>query len=405
MEWIKSLNDLEAARKIGRGVVRGSGDDAVFHATPCGRLDAMVAGGGAEPLRLYRNLAEARKAEPAVGPCDECDPARAEIRDALNRSGAFLHEGVVRDLDRMGYRTRSEVPVSAAPFLSDPSRQPRATSLRTPLGHASMRFLDRTVFQSAVAASQDGSQRRERTVDIYASREKGNTIYAAIIEVKRLDPDYVSWVFLARDEASRDYSIVLKSNRPCDDDALPLMKIPRSDVDNDDVYVRRKKIQSVPDGVGAVADRGMVITYDPHAGYVHRGTSLHDAAKQVLEGTYGLIVDMATHQAVSKVTDAKEVCYVPIIVTTANLFACEYDPNALDRERFDASDIDLENVNAVMYHFPHPSRARFPDQIVAMRSTEQASLATRWPVAIATVEGLRNLLKGLGLFCGAGDAP
>ena len=154
--------------------------------------------------------------------------------------------------------------------------------------------------------------------------------------------------------------------------------------------------------MGDVADRGMVITYDPNTGFGHRGTSLHDAARQVLEGTYGLIVDTATRKVVTEATRASVEHYVPIIVTTANLFTCEYDPNTLSRERFDASDIGLKSVNAVMYNFPHPARTRFPDQIVTTRS-EEVSLATRWPLAIATVEGLRKLLEGRGLFRGADE--
>lgn len=403
MERIKDWETLEVARRVGRGVVRGPGHDGVFHAVPCGRLDVMVAGGCAEPLRLYKNLAEARKAEPTVGPCGECDPEGAEIRDALNRSGAFLHEGVLRELNEMGFGTRSEVPVSAAPFLSDPSKQPHATALYPTPDAGPKRFLDKAAFQDAVAASQDGSQRRERTIDIYAGRQNADSVYIAVIEVKRLDPDYVSWVFLVRNGMARDYSLVTMSNKLGDDSTLQLMKIPRSYM-SDDIYVQRKKIRTLPSGMGAVAERGMVITYDPNTGYGHRGTSLHDAAKQVLEGAYGLIVDMATHRAVAGTTSAPEMRCLPIIVTTANLFMCEYDPNALDRVRFDASHIGLKSVNAVMYDFPHPARTRFPDQIVATRSEEQVSLATRWPVAVATVEGLRNLLEGPGLF-GADDAP
>ena len=229
MSWIKTWDDLEAARKIGRGVVRGSGDVAVFHTVSCSRLDAMVVVSNAEALRLYGDLAEARKAAPSIGPCAECDPEGAEIRDALNRSGTFLHEGVNKELVRMGYGTRSEVPVSVAPFLSDPSKQPHATALRHTPNDGPVSLLDRAVFQDAVAASQDGLQRRERTIDICASRQKGDSNYTAVIEVKRLDPAYVSWVFLARNGPARDYSIVTMSNKLGDNGSLQLMKIPRSD--------------------------------------------------------------------------------------------------------------------------------------------------------------------------------
>lgn len=404
MGRIKRQEDLEAARRSGRGIVCGSGADAVLHTVQCGRLDAMLEGADARPLGLYKNLAKARKSNPTIGSCGECDPDGAEICDALNRSGAFLHEGVIRELEGLGYSTRSEVPVSAAPFLSDPSAQPHAASLRVPPGAAPMRLLSKSAFLRAVAASQDGSQRRERTIDICASQSHRDSVYTAVIEAKSLDPAYVNWVFLASNGADRDYSIVTKSAKPVDDGALRLMKIPRSSADSGDIHVQRKKIRAHPGTVDASADHGMDITYDPDKGYGHQKTALHDAAKQVLEGTYGLIVEAATHQAASGMTGVLEEHYIPIIVTTANLFMCEYDPGALDRKRFAAANVDLKRVESVMYHYPHPARTRFPDQIVAARDAEQASLATRWPVAIATVEGLKNLLRSPRLFRGA-DAP
>lgn len=400
VERIRGREGLATARKGGKGVVHAPRSDNVIHALPCGRLDAMAARGAAEELLLYRGgLAEARKANPGTGLCSECDPGAGEIRDALNRSGAFLHAGVIRELEKRGYGLLSEMPVSVAPFLSDPSRQPHATSLRMPEGRDPVLLLNKSAFQSAVAASQDGSQRSGRTIDICASYPGTVSNYTAVIEVKRLDPCYVSWVFLAQNGMPRDYSVVTRSGKP-DGGALQLMKVPRSDAKGSDIYVHRKRAPALPDGMGFVADHGMVITYDPRAGYRHQGTSLHDAANQVLEGAFGLIVDSVTHQASTGMAGAPEEHYVPVIVTTANLLTCEYDPGELDQERLDISDMALKKADVVIYRYPHPARTRFPDQIVATRNAAQAALATRWPVVVATVEGLRGLLRDPRIFHG-----
>lgn len=402
MERIEGPGGLEAARRGGKGAVRGTGSGGKLHALSCSELDKMVAGSNEAELRLYRGLAEARKADPGIGLCGECDPEAGEIRDALNRSGAFLHAGVIRELERTRYDLLSELPVSVAPFLSDPSRQPHATSLRMPEGRDPVLLLNKSVFQSAVAASQDGSQRRGRTIDICASRPGTVSNYTAVIEVKRLDPGYVSWVFLAPDGMLRDYSIVTKSGKP-DGGALQLMKVPRSDAEGSDIYVHRKRAPALPDGMCFVAEHGMVITYDPRAGYRHQGTSLHDAVNQVLEGAFGLIVDSVTHKASTGMAGAPEERYVPVIVTTANLLTCEYDPGELDPERLDISDMALEKADVVIYRHPHPARTRFPDQIVATRSAAQAALAARWPVVVATIKGLRGLLRDTRIFnCMAG---
>ena len=94
VERIRDRDGLEAARRGGGGVVRGPGSDDKLHALSCGRLDALAAGDAAEELRLYRKgLAEARKADPGVGLCEECDPVGCEIRDALNGAGRFSTRG------------------------------------------------------------------------------------------------------------------------------------------------------------------------------------------------------------------------------------------------------------------------------------------------------------------------
>ena len=399
VEQIRGQEGLEAARGGGKGAVRGPRPGGELHTLSCGRLDEMVAGDAAVELRLYRGLAEARKADPGIELCGECDPGAGEIRDALNRSGAFLHAGVIRELERMGYGLRSELPVSVAPFLSDPSKHPDVAIPCELPGMAPVRLLNKTAFQSAVAACQDGSQRRGRTIDICASRLDADSVYTAVVEVKRLDPDYASWVFLVRDGPSRNYSVVTRSAEP-DYDSLQLMKVPRSDAEGDDIYLHKKKTQALPNDMGAVADHGMEITYDPRTGYGHRGTSLHDAANQVLEGAFGFIVDVVTHRAATGMAVVPKEHYIPVIVTTANLLTCKYDPGELDPERLDAPDAALKKVDAVIYRYPHPARTRFPDQIVATKNTAQATLATRWPVAVATVKGLRCLLRDPRIFHG-----
>lgn len=404
VERIRGRDGLEAARRGGGGVVRVPDPGGALHALSCGMLDEMVAGNTTK-LRLYRKgLAEARKSDPGVGLCEECDPVGCEIRDALNRSGAFLHAGVIQKLEGMGYETRSELPVSVAPFLSDPSKQPHATSLRRPPDRSEVRLLNKTAFQSAVAASQDGSQRRARTIDVCAShKDDKGSVYTAVIEVKRLDPAYVSWVFLVQGNQSRDYSVVTKSNQ-YNIDTLRLMKVPKSYVGSRDIYVQRKMIQSRPDDMGVVTDHGMEITYDPRAGYKHQGTSLYDAVSQVLEGAFGLIVDAVTRQAATGKTGMPEERYIPVIVTTANLLTYEYSPGTLDPESLDAPDGALNKVGAVIYRCPHPACIRFPDQIIAPKSDKEVGLSERWPVVVATAGGLGGMLSSPRIFHGATGA-
>ena len=378
----------------GKGAARGPGPDGVLHAPSRGNLDKTAAGGGeAEPRPYREGPAEAQNGDPDTGPCGEYKPVAGEIRDALSWNGEFLHAGAIKELKKLGYSLRSELPVSVAPFLSDPSKQPGAASQRRPLDRAPVTLLNKTAFQGAVAASQDGSQRKDRTIDICASIQHPDSVYTAVVGVEWRDPARVSWVFSAQSEPPYDYSVVTKSGKPDDDWSLRLMKVTRSDVEGDDIYLHKRRAPALPGGTNAVADRGTEIAHGSFAEHGRRGTSLRDAANRVLEGTFGLIVDAVTNQAVTGAGNVLEEHYVPIIVTTASLLTYEHNPDAPYPERPDAPDTDLKSASVVVYHCPHPACVRFPDQIVSARNARQARLAERWPVVVTTVEGLKSLLS------------
>ena len=385
----------------GKGEVRSPGSDGVQHAPSRDRLDEMVAGGGeAEPRPYGEGLTETRNDDPDVGPCGERKPVAGEIRDALSRDGEFLRAGAIRELKKLGYGLRSDLPVSVAPFLSDPSKQPGAASQRNPPNRAPVTLLNKTAFQSAAAASQGGSQRKDRTIDICASIQHPDSVYTAVVGVEWRDPARISWVFSAQNEPAYDYSVVTRSGKSDDDWSLRLMKVTKSDAEGDDICLHKRRTLALPDGTNAVADRGTEIAHGSFAEHGRRGTSLRDAANRVLEGTFGLIVDAVTNQAVTGAGNVLEEHYVPIIVTTASLLTYEHNPDAPDPERPDAPDTDLKSASVVVYHCPHPACARFPDQIVSAKNARQARLAEKWPVVVTTVEGLKSMLSNPRAFRG-----
>ena len=318
--------------------------------------------------------------------------------DALNQSGAFLHIAAIRAATKSGCQYQTELPVRVAPFVSDPMSQEGIASRRG--GPTGPLLLNRTRLQVAIAKSQDGQQGRQRTVDLTAIKSSGRNRYMFTMEVKRRDPQFVDWVFINQNMESKNYFAAAVSTTE-NSDALSLMELPRYKREGSNLYVRKELLTAIDSIVDNHADYGLVITYagkqkagDPM--YKFQDTSLHDAVGQVLEGAYGMIVDMVTHQASNATLEANStVYYIPIIVTNANLLICRYSLDDLTNDLSGMQKVELEPCSSLVYYCPHPVMTRFPRQITDVNRYTQAIMATKWPVIVTNIGDLKRILDGL----------
>ena len=315
---------------------------------------------------------------------------------ALNQSGAFLHIAAIQAAKASGCLVQTELPVRVAPFVSDPMAQEGAASRRISPDGPLLR--NRTRMQAAIAKSQDGLQGRQRTIDVAAMKSMGGRSYAFIMEVKRLDPHYVDWVFINQNSEAGGYFATAVSTRE-DKGALPLMRIPRHSIDGGDLHVQKERLNIINSVVPAHADYGLVITPNKEnkgPAYKFQDESLYKATGQVLEGAYGAIVDMVTHQAANAtLREQATVYYMPVIVTNANLRICHYRTEDLTDDLAGMKKVEWEACSSLVYHCPHPVVARFPHQITGVDRSAFATMATKWPVIVTNIGDLKRILNGL----------
>lgn len=301
-----------------------------------------------------------------------------ERRKSLNESGVFLHAMVLERMKKAGCGVYSEVPVSAAPFLSDPAREPGII-----MPTADGLSLNSLKFQKAVADSQNEPLRRETAVDVVAMKRDG----VLCVEVKKLNHKYVDWVFVKQDVEDDEFFAMTKiASHETDDDLLYVPEISRTS---------GLSLRMIPYSLEYLLphkyDQGVSLTRDRTGKYSFKSNSLTEAARQIVEGTFGLIVESLIKHVSAKKGNIQS--FIPIVVTTANILVCEYSPDDLTVEG--VSKLNLEPRDAVIYDCPVPMRAKFPNQIADIENREQMRQFIRWPVLVISPEGLDKFLSAV----------
>ena len=285
-------------------------------------------------------------------------------REALGGSSIFLKHALLKSLKRLCDQVYPEVPVSAAPFSFDPVEGAGASGSGRPAGPAA--------FRKAVAYSQNESMRRETVVDFVATQSRN----VLCIAVKKPDPPQ-SWVFTRRSEDDV-FSVLAKAMS--DKNADDLMHVPKAHGGIDGLSLRMERWNhrrfSLPK-----YDQGLSIS--AHGAYCDHGESLADAARKIVEGTFGLATESLVRHVSSGQGDRQ--FFIPIIVTTAQILGCECDPDDLAEDGLTADGLSktrLEQQGAAIYDCPVPASARFPDQIVDLDDGARTRQAVRWPVVV-----------------------
>ncbi|MCH7648185.1 MAG: hypothetical protein IIA83_06230 [Thaumarchaeota archaeon] len=342
----------------------------------------------------WANVSMAEKKDPTAKLCTKCNPVLMEQQSALNESGTFLQISVFHKIIEAGWGAETEFPVSIAPFVSDPMKQDVAIKKTQQQGE-SMKIKTRSGgFQQAIVNSQSESLRKETSIDVLASASKDNFSYVLCTEVKKLNPYYVSWIFFQQNVLENNFRVLSKST--VGGGTLNLLSILESDLVDKKLFVQVEKFDKLKSFTPNIYDYGVTLTKDDKGNYKFQKSSLNKATTQVIEGTFGSIVDSVTNQVSTGAGyDYDAQYFIPIIVTNANILTCNYDVKDLDLNSGVISKIDLQPQDAVIYEYPFPMRVRFPNQVIGVSNDVQLRHSLRWPVLIVSPKGLGSFLTAI----------
>ena len=292
-------------------------------------------------------------------------------RKALDDSGFFLNSALLECLKEFSRKVYPEVPVSTAPFSFEPVKCTTKTD--------NNRYLDNpAMFRQDMANSQNESLRKETVVDFVETR--GRCVFC--VAVKKLDPQHTSWVF---DRRSEDEAFSALTKTVSDISEFDLMHVPQTYSGSDDLSLR---METWNRDSFSIRKYDQALSLSAHESGYRSDESLAEAAREIVCGTSGIARE-ALIQHVSSGKGYKQ-SFIPIIVTTANICTCEYDPEDLTVEGL--SNMRFAERGRIMYDCPVPASAKFPNQIVDVEDREMTRRAVRWPVIITNPKDFGDLL-------------
>ena len=392
---IEGVAELRKIRNGTKGVLAvPSRNGSIIHMPVCHVVDEAAVPDGSDSAVAnwywYASVFDAaREVPPPLLPCPDCNPGLDDKMSALNKSGTFLHAEVYRILRSSGYRAAAEHPVQVAPFVQDPLKRPRALRKEDHPAHP-VTVTVTAEFQRALAESQQTGLAKERVLDIVAATPIGPSLELILpIEVKKVDQGYADWVFMNYNTDKTSMIATLISTH--DLGGLLLFRIPRSDLDSRPLHVEKAKM-SIPSISTNIYDGAVPLTLNKSSKYDFNNRSLNNAATQVVEGTFGLITNKLIHQVSTGIGYNTSQCYIPIVVTTANLYSCRYDPDDFEISTGLVSNGDLKKEEFLIYECPSPITATFPHQLTHLDRRKHVRSLMKWQDLIVQARSFEKLL-------------
>ena len=162
-------------------------------------------------------------------------------------------------------------------------------------------------------------------------------------------------------------------------------------MDRRPLYVEKANM-SIPDTPIRSYDAAVPLTLAKTSKYDFTSRSLNVAAAQVVEGTFGLVTNKIIHQVSTGIGYNTSQCYIPIVVTTANLHSCRYNPDDFEISTGRVSKARLKREEFLIYECPTPTTAVFPHQLTHLDRRKHVQSMTKWQVIIVQAESFEKLL-------------
>lgn len=307
---------------------------------------------------------------------------------SLNQSGAFLQIHTINQLQKHGWRVLSEYPVRLSPFLDLPQKNPLITS-RLLGGN----IPDPLSFVRSVNESMDKTSTKETSIDVVSGKTVDNYCFNLCIESKKLDPRFSDWVFFQQLKHQKGLRYFRRSYFANGEPVL--FSTPKLGQQEETFLTVNKGLTEFdyPICDFALSLKNKEIERDY---YKSDKTKVDESARQIMEGTYGFIVDRILQHVLKNepvLGNGNSDYFIPIVVTNANLFTCEYDKDSINPT---SGHIEKEPtyvpVDEVIYECPVPKTIQFPDPIEANTTSIENNLIRKWHVLILTPNGLTKFL-------------
>lgn len=310
----------------------------------------------------------------------------------LNQSGGFLQIYVLNELKKTGWGYEIETPRIVSPFIQNP------LSLRDLLYRGDPNKLSASLFPQSVLKSQDHGNKEELSVDIYAGKTLHYANIRLVIEVKKKNPDYVDWCFLQHDSKQVSMRVIKKS---ITNDGNPtLFDIGETDKHGNHIFVQISEFPQYGYFKNDVADFALALKQNQNIDreyHKSEKTEVDKSVIQILKGLYGTVIEDVIHQVVSgEGYENKPIIFIPIIVTNANLYLVDFNPDDINPETGEiTNDPTYMARDSIIYEYPNPKTIQYPEPLNARLNALSRSRLLKSHVLIMTPKGFSAFLSSI----------
>ena len=200
---------------------------------------------------------------------------------------------------------------------------------------------------------------KESTLDIRAEVRSGDRIFNLLIECKKNNPDFINWIFFPKYQAPTN---LVMFNR--------IINLPRPppkfgwEVDSG-----MQMLQSgYPIADEARETRGSYVQYAKGDKTKTSNAAIQDAAYQITLATQAICrqehLFSTTLGGLGSPPSMpwKEQLFLSTVVTSADIFACDFDPSDVDSATGEISyeKVTVKEVPYIYYEYPLPPHLQFP---------------------------------------------
>ncbi|HET8631921.1 MAG TPA: hypothetical protein VFL91_31230 [Thermomicrobiales bacterium] len=240
---------------------------------------------------------------------------------------------------------------------------------------------------------------QQSVLDIRAEYRRDDTIVTLLIECKKNNPSFVNWIFFPKDSGASGsiYRIHEIENVPHGSPGWAVRSMIRSQLTTSLIASEARET------------RGSYKQFKGGDKTKTSNTAVSEAAYQVALATQAIFAeevsfsDAHMHQALTlspSITPPpyQRQVFLPLIVTTAHLFSCDYDPANISAATGELSygDATLTEVPYLLFEYPLP---RFlhaaPANLVEALTTKRLESFMRMDILVVHSSALSQVLRAL----------
>ena len=233
--------------------------------------------------------------------------------------------------------------------------------------------------------NKEGLEPKESALDVRASSEYRKGKLNLLIECKKNNPEFIDWIFFKKDLRTAT--------------EVQAIKDPRNPQTGPAPHYFCQPFRTLPIADEARETRGTYQAYSDQRSNKTKtsNTAVTDASRQVALATQAIVYEDWRKIRENQGKGEHEIqCFFPLIVTSANLFICNFNPKDVSEGTgeipFDK--VELEEMPYLIYEFPLPHHLQsthlYPDK--SSLNPYQLRQHTRLDIAVVNSRKFNDFL-------------